>query len=463
MQDNTFFIELERITCVSKKKLGFNEETSNFVGEFDVVVVGGGAAGVAAAETAARNGLKTAIIEKNGFFGGQAVAGLSATICGLYATNEQWTKENGPNQIVFGFAEKFKKKLEENNGITAPQLYGNTYVNAHEALAWKMSAEQLLSDAGVTIFYHSTLIGVEKEVETVKELTFYTTEGFCKIKANAFIDASGDAALVAQAGGQFYYGADGVVQNPTLIFKLNHIEEQAFWTYFGENTICNDDFSDKIKEAEKTFGYNLPRKKIWVFRCVHDGQVYVNATSVAMADGSSLNCISAENRSYAEKKARQQAMEYVAFMKKYIPGCENAYISEHGSEVGVRQTRSVVAMERLKNVDVENCVKPKNGIVKSSWPIELHRGTMPKLHWLTDDYYEVPFGALVPIGFDNVLVAGRCIDAEHEALASARVTAQCFEYGRAAGIAMVQVVKNNVKTYEIDGEKIAEMMKMTEI
>ena len=96
--------------------------------EVELVVVGGGPAGVAAAETAARKGLSVLLIEKEGFLGGQAVGGLSATICGLYLTNEKWTHENGPVQIVYGFAERFRQKMIEKGGLTQPQLYGNTYV-----------------------------------------------------------------------------------------------------------------------------------------------------------------------------------------------------------------------------------------------------------------------------------------------------------------------------------------------
>lgn len=420
----------------------------------DVVVIGGGPSGIASAETTGRLGLSTILIEKKGFCGGEAVAGLSATICGLYETNEEWSIKNGAKQIVFGFADKFKKALEKNGGLTKPQLYGNTYVNAHEPIIYKQTADKMLQKEKIEIMYHTTLIDVIMEEDTVKGVVVHTGSGMGIILAKRIIDCSGDAIAIAMAGGEFYFGQDGVVQNPSLIFKLNNIDDKRFWAYFGENTICNDEFSGKIKEAEKKYKINLPRKKIWVFKCVHNGQIYVNATSISKKDGSGLNCVNPKDKTYAEIAGREQAIVYAKFFREYIAGCENSYIGEHGSDIGVRQTRSIKGREILTNLDVERCRKRVDGIAKSSWPIELHKEERPKLHWLMNDYYEVPYGALVPDGLKNILVAGRSLFAEHEALASARVTAQCFAYGHAAGIATVMSMEQDKSPCCIKGEYV---------
>ncbi|WDV48282.1 FAD-dependent oxidoreductase [Clostridiaceae bacterium M8S5] len=446
--ENTIYRK-EQVTC----------DNIELIGQYDVIVVGGGPAGVAAAETTARQGLKTLIIEKNGFLGGQAVGGLSGTICGLYLTNEEWTSKNGPKQIVFGFAEKFRQRLLRNGGLSEPQLYGNTYVDAHDPFVWKYSAEELVIEAGAEILYHTVVTNVMLEDREIKAVVVNTADGYGLIKADYFIDTSGDAVLVASSGGEFRMGQNGVVQNPSLIFMINGVDDEKFWNHFGENTICNDDFSEKIKEAEKKFGVSLPRKKIWIFKCPNKGQLYINATSVSKNNGNCLNCVKAKERTYAEIAARKQALAYFKLLKEYVPGCENSYITVTGSEVGVRQTRSIVARKTLLNRDVENCVKLEDGIAKSSWPIELHRGEKPKLFWLQNDYYEIPFGTMVPASLDNVLVAGRCIDAEHEALASSRVTAQCFSEGHAAGIAMMLSKKSGTKVYDIDGKDVRKALK----
>jgi hypothetical protein len=126
--------------------------------------------------------------------------------------------------------------------------------------------------------------------------------------------------------------------------------------------------------------------------------------------------------------------------------------------VGVRQTRSITGVKRLTNEDVVNGTKLKDTIARSSWPIELHYGSKPKTEWLIDDYYDIPFGALVPSGGKNVIVAGRCLSAEHEALASCRVTAQCFEYGRAAAMATDLSLKFDLNYQDIDGVEITSLM-----
>lgn len=435
-----------------------NWDDAMVLAEAEVVVVGGGPAGVAAAETAARKGLSVLLIEKQGFLGGQAVGGLSATICGLYMTNENWTIKNGPKQLVFGFAERFRQKLKEKGGLSEAQIYGNTYVEAHEPFAWKCAAEEMLLDADVRILYHTSVCGAKIQDGSLHELMVLTGNGFFRIKAKSFVDSSGDAMLTAAAGGTFRVGKNGAVQNPSLIFKLKNIDEGKFWEYYGENTICHDDFSKRIEAAEKKYQVLMPRKKIWVFHCVNPGEIYVNATSVPGSDGESLNCTDAENITYAEIHGRKQAESYVHFMKEYIPGCEHAYIGEHASSIGVRQTRSVCCQKTLRDDDVENCRKCADGIAKSSWPIELHKGAVPKLFWLMNDYYEIPYGTMVPTGFNNLIVAGRCIDAEHQALASSRVTAQCFSMGQAAGIATALSIKENITFSEIDGRVVRKLL-----
>ena len=130
-----------------------------------------------------------------------------------------------------------------------------------------------------------------------------------------------------------------------------------------------------------------------------------------------------------------------------------------GVEVGIRQTRSIVGVEMLTNEDVVSCRKRDDGICRVPWPIELHNGEKPKLHWLLDDYYEVPYGALLPEIGENIIVAGRCLSAEHEALASARVTAQCFEYGHAAATAAVYSLNASIPMRSIEGTTIRAMMR----
>ncbi len=436
-----------------------NIDNLETLAEVDVLVVGAGPAGVAAATVCAENGLSTVVIEKYGFCGGSAVAGMSATVCGMYLTCEDNSGKTPPNQIVHGFAERFRAKMEKNGGLYDPQVYGNTYVIPHEARIWKNTADEFLTEAGVKVLYHTTAIQAIKDGEILTGVVVFSGLGMGKIMAKRIIDSSGDGIVATMAGADFTCGHDGNVQNPTIIFKLSGVDREKFWNYYGTDTICHDEFSEKLYAYEKEKNVSLPRKKIWVFQTIHDDELFINGTAVNH-QSEKLNMIDPEHFTYSEIEARKQLMSYANFFKDCIPGCENSYVGETACEVGVRQTRSIKCKYTLTNEDVEMCRKFPDGIVKSSWPIELHKGEFPKLHWLTNDYYEVPFDTLKPTGLDNILVAGRCLSAEHEALASARVTAQCFEYGHAAAVATVLSLKEGIKTSEVDGVKVREIMKV---
>ena len=143
--------------------------------------------------------------------------------------------------------------------------------------------------------------------------------------------------------------------------------------------------------------------------------------------------------------------EYARFFRDHLKGCEDAFVNDTGVQVGVRQTRQAEGVALLRNEDVVTGRKFADGIARSPWPIELHSGAKPKVEWLLNDVYEVPYGCFVPKRGENLLVAGRCLSAEHEAVASARVTAQCFSYGHAIGHAAAIAVKENLSPRALDG------------
>ena len=203
----------------------------------------------------------------------------------------------------------------------------------------------------------------------------------------------------------------------------------------------------------------LVRKKVWLFPTVNPRELLVNATKITGFDGRALDVTDPVDHTEAEQFSIYQARAFFEFLKENVPGCGDAYFIDYGAEVGVRQTRSIDGLARLMNADVVGTSKRADAIARSSWPIELHYGAKPKTEWLIDDYYEVPFGTLVPKEGRNVIVAGRCLSAEHEALASCRVTAQCFEYGRAAAIAADMSIKDDLAFQEIDGVAVAERMR----
>lgn len=424
--------------------------------DVDILVVGGGAAGVAAATTAAEHGKRTLVIERYGFFGGAAVAGMSGTICGMYLASDVHPE---PRQIVGGFTERFRAELARRNGVTAPQRYGKTWTVTHDPLMWSETADQLVEDAGAKILFHTHVSGVIVQGDACTGVIVESAAGRSVVLAKRIIDASGDAAVIARAGYRYVFGHQGRIQNPTMFFRLGQIDMPRFLAYWGEDTINPPKVSEAITQAHAEGRYDLPRKKIWIFPTTRPHELLVNATRLTARDGHMLNVIDPEDFTEAEIAGRRQVREYAAFLADNIPGCESSYVVDTGTQVGVRQTRSIVGVETLSNNDVLSCRKRDDGICKVPWPIELHAGEKPKLHWLLDDYYEVPYLALVPERGENLLVAGRCLSAEHEALASARVTAQCFEYGRAAAVAAILSLDGDRRLRDIPGVEVRAAMR----
>ena len=405
---------LESLDPNSYNKLGI-------LGTFDIIVLGGGPAGIAAATTAAEAGHKTLLIERLGFCGGAAVSGMSGTICGLYNSVED-PQAAQPQQLIFGFAERMRSALDLQGGLTAPQIYGKTWVATHDCATYKKVATDLLLNSGVQILYHSEMIDVLVQNTVIDGLVLHTKSGFTKVLAGRFIDCSGDADIIFRAGLSTTKGNNGVIQNPSMMFKIGNVDIARYLKYWGNDTISPPKVVQKLEEREE-----LIRKKVWLFPTVNPGEVLVNGTKITGFDGRALDVTDPLDHSEAEQFSIYQAKAFFNFLKEEIPGCENAYFIDYAQEVGVRQTRSITGVKRLTNEDVVNGRKLKDTIARSSWPIELHYGSKPKTEWLIDDYYDVPFGALVPSSGQNVIVAGRCLSAEHEALASCRVTAQCFE------------------------------------
>jgi hypothetical protein len=437
------------------KKAGIDVRTVDDL-QCDVLVIGGGAAGVATAVTARRQGLKVVLLERYGFCGGGAVAGLSGTVCGMYLATDRVAAK--PEPVVFGFAQEFCKLLEERGGLGAPLRYGKTWTRVHDPLVWRDAADALLSETGVHVIYHAVATGVLLDGnERTEGVTAWTKQGPLTIRAHVTVDASGDADLVAMAGLDSFVGDEGRVQNPTMIFRLQGVDVARFTAAYGDDTIMGAAISALLHERHLA-GDNLPRSKIWLFPTTRPGELLCNCTRITGTDGRELNPLFYDDFTEAELNGRRQVHAYARFLREYVAGCENAFINDTGVQVGVRQTRQVEGVSKLMNADVVSARKFSAGIARSPWPIELHAGAKPKVEWVLDDYYEVPYGCFVPSRGEGLLVAGRCLSAEHEAVASARVTAQCFSYGHAIGHAATLAVRQRIEPRALEPQAIRDAL-----
>lgn len=414
----------------------------------DVCIVGAGAAGVAAAIGASRLGLSTLLIEKYGFSGGATVAGLSGTICGLFSNGKK------PEQIVFGFADEFYQALKKRNGVTDPVPFGKTLLVPHDSLKWKETADQLLTGHHCKVIYHSYFLkALTNEAGAIGYLLIKGPGGEFAVKPKYVIDASGDAEVVHSLHGGTFLGNKGVVQTPTMIFKMANVGASAL------RHLDPVEMESRIAEANRSGKYRLPRQHVYLFPLPNKGEVLCNMTKITYPDGRTPLGIDTEDLTFAEIEGRRQAREYSRFLIENIPGFQDAYLSDTGAQVGIRQTRSIIGEGILKNEDVLQARKTIHAITHSAWPIELHDPGKLKIVFLEDNTYDIPFETLIPKSSVNLLVAGRCISAEHEALASARVTAQCFGMGYAAGAACSLMLHEKIKACRVAGEEVTTWMK----
>ena len=417
----------------------------------DVCVVGAGAAGVSAAVAAARCGLSVLLIEKYGFCGGATVAGLSGTICGLYASGV-----GEPRQIVFGFADEFYRGLRERGGVQEPVPFGQTYLLPHDAFVWKETADALLAEAGVEVRFHTRFLDAWRgEADgRVHTLLVVGQEGQYAIQPTYVVDASGDAAVLHAVGGETYLGDNGTVQTPTMIFKMGNVDTEAF------AKLDPREIDRAVIAADRAGRYALPRHHVYVFPSPNTREVLCNMTRITFPDGSTPLGIDSGDLTYAETAGRRQARAYCEFLKEAFPAAFGAaHMVDTGVQVGIRQSRSIVGHRQLTNEDVLRARKYPGACTHSAWPIENHGAGELRIVYLENDHYDVPFETLVPTVGSNLLVAGRCMSAEHEALASARVTGQCFGMGYAVGAAVGLMCAEGRGSQQLTGVDVLNYMK----
>lgn len=414
----------------------------------DVCVVGGGPSGVAAAIAAARSGLAVLLVEKYGFCGGATVAGLSGTICGLFSSGRR------PEQIVFGFAEEFHAALGARKGAGQPVAFGKTLLVPHDSAIWKDTADALLAESGVEILYHTLFIRALGSGGAVDWLVFKDGEGLFAVKPGFVIDASGDAEVVHSLGLATTLGKNGEVQTPTMIFKMGVVDMPAFFSTEPE------EINRLVREAHLSGHYDLPRHHVYLFPLPNNGEVLCNMTRITYPDGTIPLGTRGPDLTFSEIEGRKQAREYARFLMDRVGAFRDAHLIDTGTQVGIRQSRSIAGMGILTNAAVISGRKDKNAVTRSAWPIELHQAEGLKIHYLEDDHYDIPFETLIPSGAVNLLVAGRCLSAEHEALASARVTAQCFGMGYAVGAACGLSLLEGMPANSLNGQQVRYWMKI---
>lgn len=398
--------------------------------KYDLIVVGGGISAVAAAVSAARQGLSVLIIEKFGCFGGA----LTNSLVFPFMRHVTWS---GKKVLSGGIFSEMKKRHAD---------YGDTSWET-----FKFVFDDMIEENGIDVLFHSTVFKAETKDRVIKKVFVATKSGVLEFSADFFLDATGDGELIAMTGCDCQLGRerDGLCQPMTTCFRMNGVDIELFKKEKAELIKL---YNKKQGEGE----IQNPRENILVFYGQGKDILHLNTTRIVKH-----NPVDAFEVSRAEVLARKQVFEIFNFLKKNAKSCKDASIIYIANHIGVRESRKLKGEYILTGQDLKNMVKFEDAIAVAAYDLDIHNpeGSGTTLYVFGgEDYYYIPYRSLLPKEYDNMLVAGRCLSADHEAHSGVRVMPTCATMGEAAGTAFAVAKETGTNTHTVDIKIVRERL-----
>lgn len=407
--------------------------------KYDLCIVGGGLTGVAAAVTAARRGLSALLVERSGCLGG-AMSNCLVYPFMQYRTNT----ENGEKLLVDGIFTEMREKSKTVKG------FGTTY--KFDTEDFKFALDDMVCEAGVDVLFHATLFEVVKNGRNIEKIRLAVKSGVMEIEADFFIDASGDGDLFAFAGCEYQLGreADGLCQPMTTCFRMTNVDVDKY--------LEDKPRLQELYKQEKAAGnIKNPREDLLIFLTPTENALHFNTTRIVKHDPTDPIAVSK-----AEVIARAQIREMVEFLKENSEAFKNASISDIAADIGVRESRKLVGEHVLTVEELKACTKFEDAIALGNYDVDIHNpegaGTSHYM-FAPGEYYTIPYRSLLPKELDNLLVAGRCLSATHEAQASVRIMPICAAMGEAAGVALAVAKSTGKNTHTVDIATVRDELK----
>lgn len=393
---------------------------------YDLIVAGGGVAGVAAAVSAAREGLRVLLAEQTGVTGGAMT-----------------------NALVYPF---MRYTLRKSGRVLAAGLFAEMQERwkAYRDTSWetyKLVFDDLLSEAGAEMLFHAQLFDVTTKDRQVTEISVATCAGKRSLRARMFIDTTGDGELFYLAGCDCQLGRqeDGFCQPMTTCFRLGNVDIARFQ---AERPMLEERYRARQAEGKIT----NPRENILVFFGLGEGIVHFNTTRVIRHDPTDPAALSR-----AEMIARRQVWEMVKFLREESEAFSHCTLLSLANRIGVRESRKLKGVHILTAEELERGVYFPDTVALGNYGVDIHNptGTGTTVHYLSDEaYYSIPYRSLLPKEYDNLLVAGRCLSATHEAQSAVRIMPTCVCMGQAAGIAAAVAAETGTALSGVDTDAV---------
>ncbi|MCD4824245.1 MAG: FAD-dependent oxidoreductase [Phycisphaerae bacterium] len=436
------------------------------LGEYDVVVVGGGPAGCAAAIAAARGGAEVLLVEKGGYLGGATVSQL---VCVVLSTN---------GADFQGIWHEYMRGLKRRGGVGEilmnPGLIRSTVDPELVKYVW----DELLAEAGVSLLHHVYCAGAIMAGGVIGGIVVETKAGRRAILAGRVIDATGDGIVCDQAGVQWEQG-DGkhkYAMACTKVFRIANIHRPKNFPNEQAMEKLAADLSAAIERGEYTTPVVTTKDRLLNY--IREGSwalpAHRNEIMSVISRVLKTNPLDPQELTTAEREGREQARQAADFYCRYVPGFENAYLLDTSNHIGVRSSRRIRGLATVTADDAREFRKYPDGIARGSWAIDVWPAdsytasavdresdeASRRLERLTaGEYYDIRYGCIVTEGVDNLLVAGRCISADHLAQSSLRIQQTCISTGQAAGTAAAMSLAENVTPRELPAAKVVAKLK----